>query len=456
MTKEIKLNAFDMMSGMHNSHGLWKHPDSERHRRYTDLDYWVDMAKLLERGMFDAVFFADIAGVYDIYEGNKDPGIRDGVHFPINDASLVVSAMASVTEHLCFAVTVSTTYDHPFTNAKRFSTLDHLTKGRIAWNIVTSYLPNAARNFGLEKMVKHDERYDVAAEFLDVSYKLLEGSWEDGAVSDDAESKTFVEPSKVHAINHEGKYFNVEGPHLSEPSIQRTPVIYQAGSSIKGREFAAKNAECVFIGGATDEITKYYVDDIKERAAKHGRNPDHVQAFTFLTVIVAETTEEATAKYEKYNELWSPEAAKAIYGGSSGYDMAEYDDPDAFFEYKKTEHAHSSAVSLTKDQPKKLTVREVNERFDNINSNNLLVGNPIEIADAMEKKFKASGVDGFNLASLVSPSDLKDFIELVVPELQKRGLYKKEYKAGTFREKLFEHGSNLLPDDHPGSTYRRK
>ncbi|MCS0542529.1 NtaA/DmoA family FMN-dependent monooxygenase, partial [Aeromonas veronii] len=242
MTKQIRLNVFDMTSAMHNSHGLWKHPNSERHTQYKDLDYWIDLAKLLERGKFDAVFFADVLGIYDVYKQSKHPSIRDGVQVPLNDPAFVVPAMASVTEHLSFAVTVSTTYEHPFGHARRFSTLDHLTKARIAWNIVTSYLPNAARNFGLPEMLKHDARYDLADEFLEVSYKLWEGSWEDNAVIADASQEILIDPSKVHEINHKGEYFSVEGPHLSEPSIQRTPVIYQAGTSERGKEFAAKHA----------------------------------------------------------------------------------------------------------------------------------------------------------------------------------------------------------------------
>ncbi|RNF38893.1 LLM class flavin-dependent oxidoreductase [Planococcus salinus] len=454
MTRQIHLNAFDMTSAMHNSHGLWKHPNSKRHLHYKDLDYWVELAKLLERGKFDAVFFADVLGIYDVYEDSMDPAIRDGVQVPLNDPAFVVPAMAAVTEHLSFAVTVSTTYEQPFGNARRFSTLDHLTKGRIAWNVVTSYLPNAARNFGLSDMIKHDKRYQLADEFLDVSYKLWEGSWEDGAVTADVANEQLVDPAKVHTIDHEGYYFQVQGPHLSEPSLQRTPVIYQAGTSEKGREFAAKHAECVFVGGETPEKIKFYIEDIRGRAERYGRNSADVKAFTFLNVVVAETTEQAEAKYRELARYWSPEAAKAQYGGSSGYDLSQYKELDSPFEYKHTEHGQSRAASLTKDAPQKLTVREVLGRFETLNRNNILVGNPSEVADAIQFQFEASGVDGFNLAHLVTPESLQDFVDLVVPELQKRGIYKKEYEQGTFREKLFKDSTGVLPESHPGSRYR--
>ncbi|UFU01324.1 LLM class flavin-dependent oxidoreductase [Radiobacillus kanasensis] len=446
-----------MNSAMHNSHGFWKHPKNKRHRSYKDLEYWIDLAKLLERGKFDAVFFADVLGVYDVYQNSKAPSIRDGLQVPLNDPALLISAMASVTENLSFAITVSTTYEAPFGNARRFSTLDHLTKGRIAWNVVTSYLPNAARNFGLQDMIKHDERYDIAHEYLDVSYKLWEQSWEDGAVVEDVVNQTLVDPNKVHEVNHEGKYFKVEGPHLSEPSLQRTPVIYQAGTSEKGREFAAKHAECIFVGGPTPERIRYYANDIRDRAKKHGRNPDNIKIISFLSVIVAETTEEAEQKYEEYNKLWSADAAKAQYG-ASGYDLAEYEalDPNEPFEYRKpTEGGHYKAATLTKDAPKKLSVGEVLNRFESLDRNSIIVGNPTEVADAIQFQFEESGVDGFNLNHLVTPGDLEAFVDLVIPVLQERGLYKTEYKSGTLREKLFPQGKSTLPDDHPGSRFRR-
>lgn len=442
-----------MTSAMHNSHGLWKHPKSERHIRYKDLDYWIDFAKLLERGKFDAVFFADVLGVYDVYKQSKAPSIRDGVQVPLNDPAFVIPAMASVTKHLSFALTVSTTYEHPFGHARRISTLDHLTKGRIAWNIVTSYLPNAAKNFGLPEMLKHDNRYDLADEFLEVSYKLWEGSWEENAVIGDVDNKVLVEPTKVHEINHKGKYFSVEGPHLSEPSLQRTPVLYQAGTSERGKEFAAKHAECVFVGGSPEKI-KSSIDDIRQRAQKYGRDPEQIKAFTFLNVIVGETTEQAELKFQEMTSFWSADAAKAQYGGSSGYDLSLYTDLNRPFEYKHTEHGQSRAASLTKDAPKKLTVKEVLNRFETIDRNHVIVGNPKEVADAIQFKFEESGVDGFNLSHLVTPENIKEFVNLVIPELQRRGIYKKEYEQGTYREKLFGSGHNLLPLNHPGSHYR--
>jgi FMN-dependent oxidoreductase (nitrilotriacetate monooxygenase family) len=409
MGKQMRFNAFDMTSAMHNAHGLWKHPDNQRPMRYKDLDYWVEIAKLLERGIFDAIFLADVIGVYDVYQQSMDASIRDGVQVPLIDPAFVIPAMANATEHLSFAVTSSTTYDQPFSHARKFSTLDHLTKGRVAWNVVTSYLPNAARNFGLDTMIKHDKRYDLADEFLDVCYKLWEGSWEDESVIRNVLSKTYVDPAKVHKINHSGKYFSVEGPHLSEPSLQRTPVMYQAGTSERGREFAARHAECVFVGGPTTEKLRFYIQDIKNKAEKFGRNPEDIKAFTFLSVIVAETNEEAEQKYNCFAQLWSADAAKAQYGGSSGYDLSQYNDLDGYFEYKHTEHGQSRAASLTKHAPQKLTVREILTKFESLNRKNILIGNPSEVADAIQVYFEETGVDGFNVAPFLSPGCFRGF-----------------------------------------------
>ncbi|QKS71197.1 LLM class flavin-dependent oxidoreductase [Paenalkalicoccus suaedae] len=457
MTKQLRLNAFDMNSAMHNSHGLWKHPENKRQDSYKDISYWTDLAKLLEKGKFDAIFFADVVGVYDVYQQSKAPSIKQAMQVPINDPALLVSAMASVTKHLSFAVTVSTTYEHPFSNARRFSTLDHLTNGRVAWNIVTSYLPNAARNFGLEGLIKHDERYDIADDYLDTSYKLWETSWEDDAIVNDRQADVYIDPDKVHEINHEGPYFKVEGPHLSEPSLQRTPVLFQAGTSARGRDFAAKHAECIFVGGPTPAKVKELVADLKTRVEAHGRKREDVLIFSFLSVIVAESKVDAEQKLEEYNQHWSSLAAKAQFG-ASGYDIAEFEDkdPDDIFSYDKpTEGGHYKAATLTKDNAKALTVGEALKRFDGI-TNQVIVGDPDHVAAEIQTLFTESDVDGFNLNHFVTPSDLEDFVSLVVPKLQASGIYKQDYAEGTFRKKLFPHLGNKLPDTHRAKSFKHE
>ncbi len=214
----------------HQSPGLWTHPKDQSHR-YNTIDYWVELAQLLEKGRFDGLFIADVIGIYDVYGGDKTVTVREATQVPVNDPILLVSAMANATKHLGFGITASTTFEHPYPFARRMSTLDHLTNGRVGWNIVTSYLESGTKNIDIGDRFLHSERYSIAEEYLEVCYKLWEGSWEDDAVVKDKAKKVFTDPTKVHEINHRGKYFDVPGIHLCEPSPQRTPVLYQAGAS---------------------------------------------------------------------------------------------------------------------------------------------------------------------------------------------------------------------------------
>ncbi|MFC7765062.1 NtaA/DmoA family FMN-dependent monooxygenase [Leucobacter soli] len=218
----IHLNLFTMNTVGHLSPGVWRHR-RDRSRRYTELDYWLGIARTAEAGLLDAVFFADVLGSYDVYRGGPEAAIAGGVQVPVNDPLQLVPAMASVTEHLGFGVTASTSFEHPFPFARRMSTLDHLTGGRVGWNVVTSYLGSGARNLGLDGQVSHDRRYDIAEEYLEVCYKLWQRSWEDDAVIEDRERGVFADPERVHPIAHRGEFFTVPGFHLSEPSPQRTP-----------------------------------------------------------------------------------------------------------------------------------------------------------------------------------------------------------------------------------------
>jgi len=246
MTKEILINAFHMNSIGHISPGMWSHP-RDQSLNYNKIEYWTELAKTLERGKIDALFIADVLGVYDVFRGNANAALSQAVQVPIHDPLMLVPAMASVTEHLCFGLTGTLTYEPPYTFARRISTLDHLTNGRLAWNIVTGYLNSAAKGLGLEKQSGHDDRYEIAEEYMDVVYKLWEGSWEEGAVIRDKTSRVFADPEKIHKVSHQGRNFELNAYHLCEPSPQRTPILFQAGASKRGSEFAAKHAECVFI-----------------------------------------------------------------------------------------------------------------------------------------------------------------------------------------------------------------
>ncbi len=323
MTKQIRLNAFDMNCVAHQSSGMWRHP-RDRSWTYKDLEYWVDLARVLERGKFDGIFLADVLGVYDVYGGSAEAALRNATQIPVNDPFLVIPAMAVVTENLGFGVTGTLSYEAPFQFARRMSTLDHLTKGRIGWNIVTGYLESAAKGAGRDKQSGHDLRYDIADEYMQIVYKLWEGSWDEGAVVRDRDAGIFTQANRVRKIEHKGEHYTVNAIHLSEPSPQRTPVLYQAGTSGKGREFAARHAECVFMAAPTKQIIAGSVADIRKRAAAHGRNPSEILIFALATVIPGATDEAARAKLAEYQSYVSPEGALALVSGWTGIDFSKY------------------------------------------------------------------------------------------------------------------------------------
>lgn len=451
--RRIFLNAFDMACVGHQSAGLWRHPDDQGHR-YRELGYWTELARILEAGGFDAVFLADVLGVYDVYGASRDAAVRDAAQFPVNDPTAAVSAMAAVTEGLGFGITLSLTYEQPYALARRLSTLDHLTGGRVAWNIVTSYLDSAARNLGLDAQIPHDQRYEIADEYLEVCYKLWEGSWEADAVVRDAERAVFTDPAKVHDIEHKGRYFSVPGPFLCEPSPQRTPVLFQAGASPRGVRFAAAHAEAVFVSGPTPQIVAGPVRALRAAAAELGRDPRSIKVFTMVTPVVAETHDEAVAKLAEYRRFVSPAGALALFGGWTGVDLAELD-PDAPLTYVETDANRSALASFTTAAPERAwTVRELADEIGIGGRGPVLVGSPGEVADELERWVDEADVDGFNLAYVTTPGTFVDFAKFVVPELRRRGRVPGEPPRSTLRQRLGGRES-LLPDDHPGAKYRR-
>src|SRR6202030_3986850 len=307
MTKEIRLNAFDMSCVGHIQHGMWTHP-RDRSTEYNTIRYWQDLARLPERGKFDGIFLADIVGVYDVYRGGPAPSIVDAVQIPVNDPMMVVPVMAAVTEHIGFGVTANLTYESPYLFARRMSTLDHLTGGRVGWDIVTRHL--------------------------------------DGAVRRDKSNRVFADPDKIHRVRHHGQHYQVDAIHLAEPSPQRTPVLYQAGSSTRGREFAATHAECVFVFGADKRITRDIVVDIRGRAAAHGRDPRDILIFYNRAAVVGRTRREAEEKYREYHEHASIEGALAHFSSSTGLDFSCYklDEP---IRYVKNDAINSAVETLT-------------------------------------------------------------------------------------------------------------
>ena len=455
MTKQIGFNLFEMNTVGHISHGLWVHPANTRHR-FNDLDFWIEEAKLLEAGLFDAVFLADVIGAYDGYRGGPETALREGVQIPSNDPLLVIPAMAAVTRHLAFAATFSTTYEPPFAFARRASTLDHLTKGRFGWNIVTSYLPNAARNFGLDDEVGHDDRYEIAEEYLQVLYKLWEGSWDDDAVVQDREHRVYTDPSKVRAIDHVGPNYRVAGPHLSEPSIQRTPVLFQAGSSDRGREFAGKHAEGVFVGGRDLQVYRENVADIRRRAEAWGRRGSDIKTYASAVIVLGKDEDDAERKAAEFRRLSSAEGYLAHAGGG-GIDLAAYPREAKVMDILRAENkaGRDNAQSGRRHYDEETTVGQALDAVTAFDRGPFYAaGSATQVADAIEGWVQGTDLDGFNLRQFLTPGTAEDFVEYLVPELQRRGLYRTEYAESTFRERLYGPGNARLFDRHPGAFYR--
>jgi len=450
MNKEIRLNAFDMNCVGHIQHGMWTHP-RDRSADYNTLEYWQHLARTAERGLFDGIFLADIVGVYDVYKDGPAPSILNTVQIPVNDPMLVVPAMAAVTRHIGFGVTSNLTYEPPYLFARRASTLDHLTRGRFGWNIVTGYLDSAARGMGLPAQHDHDTRYDVADEYMEVVYKLWEGSWEDDAVLRDRDNRIFADPDKIHRVRHFGRHYQVDAIHLAEPSPQRTPVLYQAGSSARGREFAATHAECVFVNGPDKTITRSLVGDIRRRAVAHGRTPDDILVFLGRTVVVGETHKQAIEKYQEYHRHASIEGALAHFSSSIGVDLSRYglDEP---IRHERNNSNNSAIEAITSLSTEPWTLRRLIGQMGLGSRNAPIVGSAYEVADELIAWVEETGIDGFNLSRIVTPESLEDFVDLVVPLLQDRGVYKRDYAQGTLREKLF--GDARLPETHPAASHR--
>ncbi|KCX93445.1 LLM class flavin-dependent oxidoreductase [Acinetobacter nosocomialis] len=452
MTKKISFNAFEMNCIAHQSPGLWRHPQ-DRSVEYKDLEYWTDLAQILERGFFDGIFIADVLGIYDVYHQSAEHALTGAVQVPVNDPLQIVPAMAAVTKHLGFGVTTSISFEHPYPFARRISTLDHLTKGRVGWNIVTSYLESGSKNLGLKTQVNHDNRYDIADEYLEVLYKLWEGSWEEGSVLRDRESGIFADHKKVHPIQHEGKYFTVPGIHICEPSPQRTPVLYQAGASSRGQKFASQNAECVFIAAPSKIATKKVVQGIRQKLAQEGRDPYSVKIYALLSIVTDETDAKAQAKFKEYQSYGSYDGALTVLSGWSGVDFSPYQPTDKV-EYIQTNAIQSLLDSYVNADPERVWTIEEIANWNSLGGNGpVLVGSGETVSDALQQWVEDTDVDGFNLAYILAHQTFADVVEFIVPELQKRGVYQTSYAQGTLREKLFGAGP-YLPENHRGAKYR--
>ncbi|KAI5863386.1 Nitrilotriacetate monooxygenase component A/pristinamycin IIA synthase subunit A [Durotheca rogersii] len=460
--KSLVLNAFVMMCSGHQSPGLWRHPDDESWR-FNDVSHWVELAKLLEAAKFHGIFVADVLGGYDVYTGSLDPAKISGAQWPVNEPLSVVAAMAAATESIGFGVTASTTYEQPYHFARRLSTVDHLTKGRLGWNIVTGYLDSAARNLGFAEQPKHDDRYAQAEEYLQVIYKLLESSWRDDAVKLDRKAGVYTQPDLVRPINHRGKYFTVPGPHICQPSPQRTPLILQAGTSRAGKQFAAQHAEAIFVSAHAPQVCARNIAEVRELArTQFGRDPAHIKVLALVTAVLGRTEAEARAKLADYRRYASGEGALALFGGWTGIDLSRYGDDE------ELRHVESNAVRSTVEgfarfapavaaAGAKWTKHTIAEHVSIGGNGPLFVGTPAQVADALEAWVDEADVDGFNFAYALFPQSFRDIAELLVPELRRRGLFWDDYAVpgGTYRENFYRKPGQTGPlDEHVAAAYR--
>ena len=447
MAKPLLLNAFTMNCVGHIYHGMWTHPQ-DRSVEFNRLSYWTELAQLLERGLFDGIFIADILGVYDVYQNGIGLTASEAIQLPVNDPLMLVSAMAAVTEHLGFGLTANLSYEAPYPFARRMSTLDHLTNGRIGWNIVTGYLDSAARAMGKHSQTAHDRRYDQADEFLEVSYKLWEGSWQDDAVRADKARRVFADAARIHPVRHHGEFYQVEGVHLSSPSPQRTPLLFQAGSSARGVAFAGRHAECTFVTGSSPEGVRRQVSALRQAALDAGRPADALKVFMGIGVIVAPTAAEAREKHREYLRYASPEAGIAHFSSSTGIDLARFglDEP--------IQAGPTQAIESVTQTYSGWTRRRLLEQHALGSRYPLLVGDPQQVADQLLHWLDEGDIDGFNLARIINPGSYEEVIRWVIPELQSRGRYKTGYAPGSLRHKLFQQGDRL-PASHPAAAWRQ-
>jgi long-chain alkane monooxygenase len=452
--RELAFNAFFMASPTQSWAGLWSHPKSNG-LDYLKLSFWTDLARQAESGLLDCIFLADGLGVLDVYRGTPDATIRSGAMFPAADPMMLISAMAAVTKNVSFGITGNTTYEAPYLLARRFSTLDHLTEGRLAWNIVTGVLESTARAMGA-KPVPHDKRYDIADDYMDLMYKLWEGSWEEGAALHDRVRGLFADPAQVHPVDHRSENYTCEALHLVEPSPQRTPLLFSAGASPRGVAFAGQHAECAFMSTNNIGFARKVSTAYRDAAERAGRPRDAIRVFNAATIVVAPTEAEAQDRVRDYQRYTSEEGNLAIFSGWLGVDLSRYapDDPVDVVDSNAIKSIAESMRATRGDGT--ITIRDLS-RFAGVGGREaFIVGSPDQVCSELLHWRDEADINGFNLVRTVEPAGLQSFIDLVIPRLQEQGAFKTGYRPGTMREKLFSHADPRLPADHCGRRFSRK
>ncbi len=443
MKRQMHLAGFQIAGPVTHSHAAWRHPASDAN--FLDLGYYQNIARILERGKFDFMFFADVLATPRRYGNDIRDPIRRGTQGAVGlDPTMVVAALISATEKLGLAVTKSTTYFTPYDIARSFGTLDHLSRGRMGWNVVTSLNQAEGQNFGYDDMLDHAQRYERAEEFLEVAFELW-GSWQEAALVEDREAGIFADPDCVHEINHVGEYFKVRGPLNVSRSPQQRPVIIQAGSSARGKDYAARWAEAVFEIEPSPENRRAYYADVKARVANFGRDPDGVKIFPAVVPFIGETEALAREKQAYHNELADPISGLITMSMHTDHDFSQYslDSPVADISAPGSKGLLEVVKYLSKKDD--LTLRDVGKLYAQGITLPQLVGTASQVADMLEHSLVTEEADGFMISAAYSPRAFEEFVDFVVPVLQRRGLFRKEYSGNTLREHLDLGASNLTP-----------
>ncbi len=434
MTKQMHLAGFMIASQVIHSHAVWRHPNTQL--GFLDAEYYQKIGQVLERGKFDLLFFADVLSLPDRYGGHFDLSVKYGAQGAVMlDALVVAAAIAASTRHIGIGVTRSTTYFQPYDLARGFATLDHLSGGRAAWNVVTSGKDSEAQNFGLDSHLDHEIRYERANEFIDVAFKLWD-SWQAEALVLDQASGIFADPQQVKYVHHTGDWFKVRGPLTVPRSPQGRPIIIQAGSSPQGREFAARWAEVIFEISPLPELMQSYYQDVKSRMAQYGRDPNTCKILPAVMPFIGETEAIAREKQDLHNSLVHPLTGLLMFSNSSGVDLSEHslDAPLQEIEVQGSRGQFNMIQKLS--QEKGLTLRDVGQAYGQSVLVPQLVGTPTQIADQLESLFQQGAGDGFIISPAYLPGSFEEFVDSVVPELQRRGLFRTEYSGRTLRDNL--------------------
>jgi alkanesulfonate monooxygenase len=427
--RQIKLGVSMIGLGYHPA--AWRHPSTPPGGNM-ELGHYINVTRTAERGLFDMVFLADGVGIraYDEPAGALSH-MSNNVQF---EPLTLLSALAMVTTHVGLVATASTTYNEPYHVARKFASLDHISGGRAGWNVVTSRTEMEAQNFNLAESPSYDQRYDRAIEFVDVVRGLWE-SWDDDAFIRDQASGVNYDPSRMHLLNHKGKHFAVRGPLNIARTPQGHPVIVQAGASEQGRELAAATADVIYAASQTIEEAKNYYASVKGRMAKYGRHPDELKIMPGLLAVTGESEQEAQDKYGVLQELIDPLVGLALLSGSMG-DLTGYplDGPvPRLADWRMRSRGQLFYDRAVRDN---LTIRQLYMAVAAGNGHRQAIGTPSQIADMMEDWFTGEAADGFNVLATHMPAGLADFVDLVVPELQRRGLYRTQYQGSTLRDHL--------------------